>query len=155
MPIPASSAPRARTWLHDALTAQLAPDSVNKSSSLLVCYDGPGPNLPDDIVAVGKITRHIDVSSFVGGGGAGWLNESYTVEVSVDVYRGGDEDQAAYLRCSALVDAVIAVVRTDLTLGGAVVTARPITDVTEVAWDEAHMGRHATSTVEIQCVQRI
>jgi hypothetical protein len=155
MTIPASSAPAARTWLFNALTAQLTPDSVNMSSSLLVCYDGPGPNEPDDIVAVGKITRHVEVSSFVGGGGAGWLNESYTIELTIDVYRGGDVDQAAYLRCSSLVDAAIAVVRSDLTLGGAVVTARPITDVTEVAWDESHMGRHATSTVEIQCVQRI
>lgn len=153
--IPPSSAPVARTWLYDQLTAQLTPDPLSKSSSLLVCYDQPGTNQPDDIVAIGKVTRNVSVNSFVGGGGAGWLEERYQVAVTVDVYRGGDDSQIAYSRATALVDAVIAVVRADPSLGGAVIQARPLSDITEVEWDEQHLGRHATSVIEIDCLQRI
>jgi hypothetical protein len=152
---PSSSAPAVRTYLHDQLTATLTPDPLSPRSSLLVCYDVPGPNQPDDIVSVGKIHRRLGVNSLVGGGGAGWLEERYTVEVIVDVYRGGDDAQATYLRASTLVESAISLVRSDPTLGGAVVVAKPVSDLTEVEWDEAHGGYHACATLEFECYQRI
>lgn len=155
MAIPSSSAPVARTFLHDQLTAQLIPDPLSKSSSLLVCYDDPGPNQPDDIVSVGKIHRRIAVNSMVGSGGAGWLEESYTVEVLIDVFRGGDSDQVAFTRASLLCDSVVALVRSDPSLGNSVVVAKPTSDVIEVEWDADHLGKRATATVEISCYQRI
>ncbi|MEW2518131.1 hypothetical protein [Actinacidiphila alni] len=155
MTIPASTAPAARRYLLDQFTAQLQPDADAKRSSLLVCYDIPGPNQPDDIVAVGKVTRQIDVNSLVGGGGAGWLDERYTVEITIDVYRGGDSAQAAYERGAALLDQVCAIVRTDPTLGGAVLTAHPVTSESDGDWDEEHKGFQSITTVPIECYARI
>jgi hypothetical protein len=155
MSIPASTVTAARAYLFSALTAQLQPDPVNTRASLVVCYDIPGPNQPDDIVAIGRVTRQINFNSLVGGGGAGWLEERYALTITVDVFRAGDEDQAAYTRAAALSDAICAVVRTDPSLGGIVLTARPLSDDTEVEWDDAHMGKHATCELQIECFQRI
>lgn len=153
--IPSSSAPAARLWLFGQLSIALTPDPLSKTSSLLVCFDQPGPNQPDDIVSVGKVNRRLGVNSMVGGGGAGWLEENYTVDIVIDVYRGGDSAQAAYTRATDLVAGAIAVVRADPSLGGSVLIAKPTSDLTEVEWDEEHGGQHATATLEITCYQRI
>lgn len=155
MTIPSSTAPAARRFLFDQLTAQLVPDPLSPTSSLLVCYDQPGPNDPDDIVAVGKVTRQINPNSLVGSGGPGWLEERYTVAVVIDVYRGGDDAPACFDRASLLVDQVCAVVRSDPSLGGAVLTARPLSSDIEGEWDAENLGRHAVATVDIECYQRI
>jgi hypothetical protein len=155
MTIPSSTSPAVRAYLFTQLTAQLQPDANVTTASLLVCYDEPGPNQPDDIVSIGKVQRQIGVNSLVGGGGAGWLDERYTVEIEIDVYRGNDDPQYVYQRASDLADAAIAVIRTDPTLGGNVLTARPHTSNHEVTWDDQHMGRHATVTIEVECFQRI
>ncbi|MBM9504523.1 hypothetical protein [Actinacidiphila acididurans] len=155
MTVPASSAPAARAYLFGQLSAQLTPDPDSPRSSLLVCYDQPGPNQPDDIVSVGKVIRTFEFSSFVGSGGAGYLQERYTVEITVDVFRGGDDAQGAYIRAAYLTDQIVAAVRSDLTLGGAVLAARPTTHSTDAEWDDEHLGRHATATLEIECLQRI
>jgi hypothetical protein len=155
MTIPVSTTTAVRAYLFQALTAAMTPDMFDKSASLLVCYDEPGPDQPEDIVTVGKVARQLGVSSLVGSGGAGWLDEQYTVEIQVEVYRGGDDPQAAYARCADLVDVAISVVRSDPTLGGAVIVARPISHTQEVMWDDAHSGRVASAAVEIQCRQRI
>lgn len=155
MPIPGSSSPAVRKYLFDQLTANLTPDPNVTTARLLVCYDQPGPDQPDDIVSVGKVQRQIGVSSLVGGGGAGWLDERYTVEIEIDVYRGSDDAQYVYQRASDLADAAISVIRTDPSLGGLVITARPHTSNHEVTWDDQHMGRHGTVTIEVECFQRI
>lgn len=155
MPIPSSSAPAVRAYLFAQLTAQLQPDPNVTTARLLVCYDEPGPDQPDDIVSVGKVHRNIGVNSMVGGGGGGWLDERFTVEIEIDVYRGNDDPQYVYQRSSDLADAVIAVIRTDPSLGGLVLTARPQSSSHEVTWDDQHMGRHATVTIEVECFQRI
>jgi hypothetical protein len=155
MPIPSSTSPAVRAYLFNQLTANLAPDPNVTTARLLVCYDEPGPDQPDDIVSVGKVSRHIGVNSMVGGGGAGWLDERYTIEIEIDVYRGNDDPQAVYQRASDLADAVISVIRTDPSLGGHVLTARPQTSSHEVTWDDQHMGRHATVVIEVECFQRI
>lgn len=155
MTIPSTTSTAVRAYLLNALTAQLTPDPLSKSASLLVCYDEPGPAQPDDIVTVGKVTRHIAVNSMVGGGGAGWLEERYSVELTIDVFRGGDDAQAAYTRSVLLADAAVAIVRADPSLGGLVLVSRPITSTTDVAWDQAHGGRLATTVLEVECFQRI
>jgi hypothetical protein len=144
-----------RQYLYDSLTAQLTPDPTATASSLLVCFDQPGPGQPDDIVSIGKTHNQIGVMALVGGGGTGWLDERYTVEVTVDVFRGGDDAQAAYARASALCDAVVAAVRTDPSLGGRVLVAKPKSIELEVEEESSHMGRRAIGTIEIECFQRI
>lgn len=153
--IPISSAPAARSWLFDQLTASLVPDPVSPSSMLLVCYGEPGPNEPDDIVSVGAVARDISVSALVGGGGAGWLDESYTITVDVEVYRGGDSHQTAFDRASYLIDGIVNTVRADLSMGGAVLIAKPVASACDTTWAENGEGALATGSVTIACTQRI
>ncbi|MGW1859363.1 hypothetical protein [Streptomyces collinus] len=155
MTIPKSTAPAVRQWLYDQCTANLAPDPDNVRASLAVVFDAPGPENPDDIVAISRVRRTLKVGAMVGGGGAGWLDEDYTVEVVIDCFRGSDSGQVAYERAMTLADGVIAIVRTDLTLGGNVIMARPKGDDAEVEWDSEHGGKRACVTVEIACVTRI
>ncbi|MFF1597690.1 hypothetical protein ACFVYV_09360 [Streptomyces mirabilis] len=155
MTIPQTTAPAVRQWLYDQCTASLTPDPVNTRASLLVVFDQPGPNEPDDIVAIGKVRRQLNVGAMVGGGGAGFLDEHYTVEIIIDVFRGSDSGQVAYSRATDLANAVIAIVRSDLTLGGHVIKSQPKGDDTEVEWDTEHGGKRACVTVEIECVTRI
>jgi hypothetical protein len=155
MSIPSSTAPAARRWLYAQLNSALTPDPLSPQSSLLVCYDEPGPNQPDDIVSIGPVARTFEPGSFVGNGEAGWLKERYTITVTIDVFRGGDDAQATYERSQALADGVVAAVRADLTLGGAVLTATPLADNAEGEWDQEHLGRHVTSTIEISCLAYI
>jgi len=156
MTIPSSSVPAARRYLYEQLTAQLTPDPDFPKSQLRVVYDQPGTFQPDDIVAIGRVTRQTSVSSMVGSGGAGWLEERYQVEVIIDVFRGGgDYSQQTFDRAMALTDAVCAVVRADPTLGGAVLVARPASSTHESELDEEHKGRHCVATLEIDCYQQI
>ncbi|PJN22419.1 hypothetical protein [Kitasatospora sp. CB02891] len=163
MSIPASSVPAARLWLFKALAAQLTPDSglVNgqghygdPNASLLVCLDEPGTYQPADIVSVGRVARDISVSSMVGSGGAGWLEEHYTIAIVIEVARG-DDAQSAFERAADLVDQVVAVVRTDPTLGGTVLVARPTTNTIDVLWASDHTGRVGQAELSITCMQRI
>lgn len=155
MPIPSSTAPAARRYLFEQFTAQIAEDPISTTSSLKVCYDDVGTDVPDDVIIVGMVTRQVDVNSMVGGGGAGWLDERYTIAVTIDVFRGGDDAAAVFDRASLLLDQVCAIVRTDPTLGNAVITGRPTTSQTEGEWDAENLGRHSVVTTEIECYARI
>jgi hypothetical protein len=141
--------------LFEQFTAQFTPDPLSPKSSLLVVYDELSTDAEDDVVVVGLVTRAMDVNSMVGGGGAGWLDERYTIAITIDVFRGGDDAAATFDRASLLLDQACAIVRTDPTLGGAVVTGRPTTSQTEGEWDEAHTGRHTLVTFAIECYARI
>lgn len=153
--IPASTSTAVRQYLYDTLSANLTADLLSKTSSLLVCFDTPGPNEPDDIVSIGRVARDIKPSAVVGGGGAGWLEERYTVTLTFDVYRGGDDAQGVYARAQTLADQCIALIRTDPSMGGLVLISKPIRHSAEVDWDENHLGRHCTAELEIECFQRI
>ncbi|MEV6046038.1 hypothetical protein [Streptomyces xanthochromogenes] len=155
MTIPSSSAPAARRYLYEQFNAQLTPDPLNPRVSMLVCYDDPGPNEPGDIVSVNRVARTINPNSLVGSGGAGWLEEAYTVTVTVDLFRGDDDAAAIFERGALLVDQVCAIVRADPTLGGIVLTARPVSSEIEGEWDSENQGRHLLATLEIHCYQRI
>ncbi|MFB7907646.1 hypothetical protein ACFC1T_14535 [Kitasatospora sp. NPDC056076] len=164
MTIPASSAPAARLWLFNALKAALTADPGTVSgqgsygdanASLLVCLDAPGTYQPEDIVAVGKVDRRIDVSSMVGSGGAGWLIEHYTIEITVECARGTDDSQSAFERTCSLIDQITAVVRTDPTLGGNVLWSQPTRSETDTVWADDHSSWVGQGTLTVDCNQRI
>lgn len=155
MSVPTSTAPAVRQWLFDQCSAGLAPDPANSRASLLVCFDNPGPYEPEDVVAIGAVRRRLNAAAMIGGGGAGWLDEAYSVQIVIDVFRAADSGQVAYQRATDLVDAVVAIVRSDLTLGGHVIKSVPSGDSTEVEWNSEHAGKQATATVTIDCVMRI
>lgn len=154
--IPPSTAETAREYMFTNLTNILPPDTAN-GSSLLVCYDEPGPDQPDDVVSIGGVSLDYEFGSFVGSGGAGWLRERYSLNIIVDVFRGGDNAQMTFARAQYLSDLVMALVRYDVTLGtqgnGAgqpqIITATPKTSSVESEWDEEHKGRHSVANIEI------
>jgi hypothetical protein len=155
MVIPISTMPAVRQYLFDQITATLTADPINTRASLVVCFDDPGTNEPEDIVVVGKIERQIAVNSMVGSGGAGYLEERYTVEITIEAYRGSDDAQAVFSRAALLADGVVSVVRSDLSLGGLVLVAKPTMSSHSVAWNDQHTGRIAEVILHIECFQRI
>lgn len=138
MRIPISTVPAAKAYLVEKITKALANPKV------LVSYDDPGPNQPDDIIVVGDVNRTITPWAMVGGGGAGWLGENYTITVTVSVFRGGDFAQAVTERAYELADLIVAVVRQDPSLGGLVLTARPEATQSGTDWTDDHKGRVTT-----------
>jgi hypothetical protein len=149
--IPASSIPAARAYLLAQLTTQMAA----LDPAILVCLDGPGPDQPDDIVSVGDVRQTYSPESGVGSGGAGWLREDYTVTVTVSCYRGGDDAATVFGRARQLADLVVAVVRSDPSLGGAVDRARPATAEHTSGWTEDHSGRMADIELGFDCLNTI
>lgn len=149
MTIPASSIPAAKLFLFNGIV------SLINDTAVLVAYDEPGPNQPDDIVMVGGVDRQVAALQMVGSGQAGWLDETYTIDVVVSVFRGGDDARTAFERACVLADQVVYVVRTDPSLGGAVVVAHPEASRYEPAWDDDHRGRLVTVTIPIYCRARI
>lgn len=149
MTIPASTVPAAKLYLHSQITTLI------NDTSVLVSYDTPGPRQPDDIVMVGAVDRQIVPYQMVGSGQAGWLDETYAIEVIISVFRGGDDARTAFERACVLADQVVYVVRNDPSLGGAVVVAHPSNVRYDPTFDDDHKGRLVTATVEVQCRARI
>jgi hypothetical protein len=155
MTIPVSTAPAVRAWLLAQATATLTADPLSAASQLLVCLDDPGTYQPDDIVKIGDVTNAFKVNSLVGSGGDGWLEERYSVDVDVEVFRGNDDPQAVSERAYLLAAGVIACVRADPSLGGNVLVAEPTSaDYTGTVSDD-HAGRIGSLTLKIECYQRI
>jgi hypothetical protein len=148
--IPASSIPAARTWIFNGLQTQLA--SVK---NVLVCLDEPGTFQPDDIICVGDVHQQYNPESVVGSGGAYWLREDYTITVTVDVYRGGDDAATVFARGRQLADLVVAVVRSDPSLGGAVDRGKPGTVQHTSGWSEDHKGRQSVVEIGIDCLKTL
>ncbi|SFF11478.1 hypothetical protein SAMN05216251_108218 [Actinacidiphila alni] len=155
MTIPTSTAPAARKYLFAQITQQITEDPLSSRSSLLIAYDDIGTDAEDDVIIVGSVTRQFGVNSMVGSGGGGWLDERYNIAVTIDVFRGGDDPAAVFDRACLLLDQVCAIVRADPTLGGAVLTARPMTSQTEGEWDPDASGRHSVVNLDIECYARI
>lgn len=148
--IPPSTAVAVREYLFTSLVAVIPADKAN-GSSLQVVYDDPSPYRADDLVAVGDVHLDYEPGAFVGSGGRGWLRERYTVAITIDVFRGGDNALMTFNRAQYLSDLVCAVVRYDVSLGGLVITATPRSSAIQSEWDPDAKGRHSVATVEISC----
>lgn len=148
--IPASSIPAARAWILSGVQTQLALDK-----GVLVCLDEPGPYQPDDIISIGDVHQTYSPESAVGSGGPHWLREDYTITVTIDVYRGGDDPAGSFARARQLADLVVAVVRSDPSLGGAVDRGRPGVATHTSAWDDDHKGRHVVIELGIDCLKTL
>lgn len=148
--IPTSSIPAARLALLAGLQAQLA-----DQPDVLVCLDGPGTNLPDEIVSVGDVRQTYSPQSTVGSGGPGWLREDYTITVTVATYRGADDAAAVFDRARQLAGLVAAVVRADPSLGGVVDRARPATADYTAGWSDDHSGRNVLVDIGIDCMNTL
>lgn len=143
MSIPVSTVDTVKDFLVAGIAAQV------NDTSVLVSYDLPGEDLPDDIIVVGDIDVDTQVHAFVGSGGQHWLAESYRVQVSISVYRGGDNASLTWKRAKTLSDAIDTLIRTDPSLGGVVQLAWPSRTSFKSEWEEEHRGRIVTVDKEI------
>ncbi|WP_371646491.1 hypothetical protein [Streptomyces mirabilis] len=148
--IPASSIPAARTWILEGVQAQLASDTA-----VLVCLDEPGTYQPDEIINIGDVHQQYNPENVVGSGGPYWLREDYTITVTVDVFRGGDDPAGVFARARQLADLVVAVVRSDPSLGGAVDRGKPGMVQHTSGWAEDHKGRQCVIEIGIDCLKTL
>lgn len=149
MAIPVSTVPAVKGWLYDQLSSLLG------AQNLLVSYGEPSVRIPDDVVIVGDVHRTAKPEQIVGSGGAGWLWETYTVEVDIDCYAGGADQQQVDQRAWQLVGQVEQTVRGDPTLGGQVIVAYPKQAVSQSGPEAAHKGRLTRIAVEIEVTAQI
>jgi hypothetical protein len=148
--VTASTVPLAVGYLFDNIKA-----AVN-DPAVLVSYGPPTPNHPNDMIVIEGVSREAVPFQMVGSGGAGWIDETYTIEVNCWVYRGGGPSgQVPFERASALADIVDSVVRSDPSLGGAVVVASPERRDYTQSWDDDHAGRLVEALVGVRCRARI
>lgn len=145
MAVPQSTVKAVRMRLFNTLAAALG------TQDIIVCLDDPSTNEPDDIVTVGAVHRQTPAGvQLVGGGGTGWMDEHYTIEVNISVYRGGDFAQAVFERCEDLIYQVESAVRTDPTFGGLVIQANPHESTNSGSEpSDDHMGRICTGVVHV------
>ena len=144
MSIPPPTVPAVKAYLFAALKAR-----PELALPVLVSYDEPGPHQPDDIVAVCDVDDTATVMRMVGSGAAGWLDETMTVQVVCESYRGGDEAQAVFERAAVLAAVVCDVVRLDPQLGGIAIEAKPSRISYASQWEPDHKGRLCRATVSV------
>lgn len=115
MPIPASTAPAAKTALlalMDAWTWQGGDPEVR--------WGGPteGEDIPRDaeLVYFGFVTITDDTYRL---GAASW-NENYNLQIVIDVLLDGDDEQSAELRCWELYGELLKILAANKTLSGAI-----------------------------------
>jgi hypothetical protein len=144
MTVPGSAVGPARAALYAAIAAQV-------DSAVHVMYDEPnaGDVMVDDIISVGDVTQLETPYAMIGSGAAGWTVETISLEITVSVFRGGDQAQVVFERAVALVDAVRRAVRADPTLAGTVVTAYPAGFDFRSSWDEKGIGRFTVAAGRI------
>lgn len=129
MTIPASTVPAVKAFLAAAIATQVADTTVAVSNG-----EPPPQNVALDTIFVGDVHRDLLPGAVVGSGGAGWLEERYTVFVTTQVYRGDADAVTADTRAYLLAFAVEAAVRNDPSLGGLVQEARPVSSVEYTEW---------------------
>lgn len=152
--IPNSSIPVVRAYLLSGLTATIQPDPSGQYE-LLVRLDEPGTYLPDDIVYVGKVHQVYNPESVMGSGGRNWLTETYTVDVCVSIFRGGDDSESVFNRARSITDLIIAFVRSDPSFGGAVDRARPSMVTHDSEWDDDAKGRRCDIEISIDILNSL
>ncbi len=152
MSIPISTVPAAMKYLVAEIETQVNDDSV------LISYGPPGTNQPNDIIAVmGFEAREVQPHSFVGGGGQHWLYETYEILIVVSVFRGGPTvNESCFERAMTLLSAVETAVRTDPSLGGAVLESNPShVDKSDAFYDSEHKGFVVELPLLVHCEAEI
>jgi hypothetical protein len=123
MPAPVSTVPAVRAWLVAQFTAAV---SGITEPAVEVYQSAEDHESTADVVIVEGAQRTLGGFEMVGGGGAGWLQESFTIGVSIECFVHGerpfpDVDDRAYLILGLLEQAV----RADPSLGGLVIVGQP------------------------------
>jgi hypothetical protein len=158
MGIPTSSIPAARAYLLAQIEATVTQDPTDATAELLVSLDEPGTHQPADVVIVGDVHQTYQPYASVGSGRAYWLEESYSVEITISVFRSGDDGtnalaQTVFTRARMIADQIVNVVRSDPSLGGAVQRARPGTVTHQSTWSTGDVtGRVTEIQIPVECI---
>lgn len=158
MSIPTSSIPAARAYLLSQIQSTLTQDPNDPTAELLISLDEPGTHDPFDIVIVGDVHQTYQPYASVGSGAAYWLEENYSVEITISVFRAGDDGTTAlaatvFNRARFLADQIVNIVRSDPSLGGAVQRARPGAVTHQSGWStEGSSGRETEIQIPIECI---
>lgn len=151
--IPVSTVPAVQAYLLDQITAAT---SSTPDDALVISFGEPAKNAPDIIIEVSSNVRLSNVpSTFIGSGGADWLNEVYDLDIKVSA-AGETTDAQGDLGLSQTAWTYVAnistLVRSDPSLGDLVNQAFPSTiSGGEVVWADNEIGRICELTVAIHC----
>jgi hypothetical protein len=128
MAYPVSTIPAAYAYLFNAFQTQLNTDPT-ADQILLFTGDDPGPNAPNDLVAIVNVVRQLEHFAMVGDGEDLAMYEKYSIYVKFSsAQRAASQLEAAtYLvpRVWKLLSYCEYAVRLDPALGGIVLTAWP------------------------------
>ncbi|MFF2551822.1 hypothetical protein ACFVUS_12530 [Nocardia sp. NPDC058058] len=150
--IPVATVPDVKVWLQGAILANVTREP---GYGLVVCLDDPGPQKPEDIIAVTHVHRKTEVYQMVGTMGAGSILETYDLHVLVSVFRGGPDQSWPYRRAWSLAGIVESVVRSDPTCGGFVIQAHPRDSSDTSLWEPGRKGRVVEVEIIIQVMAQI
>ena len=156
MSIPTSTAPGVKAWLAASIGGWLDVDPLAEDPAVLVSYDEPiAPNQPDDVIIVGDIVQEQQPHAMVGSGGAGFLYETYTVEIEISIYHGGDLAQQIDTRLWHIHAQLAQAIRADPSLGGQVLVAYLGGMSTSTDVDENETGRVTTGITHLHAEAQI
>ena len=130
MTIPATSVSAAVAFLFAGLTSTITAETghdlwIEYGEPLADNEGEPVEVEPDDQIFLVEVSNRPAPFALVGSLGAGAMQETFGIKLMVRCQREDADATAAFDRCVALVNAIASVARTDPTLGGAVLTARP------------------------------
>lgn len=159
MTAPASTVPVVRQWLYSTITTAVASFT---DPSVEVYLSQEDHESTQDLVVIGGAHRKNTMARLVGGGGLGWLDETYTIDVDIACFVAGPDaftdtatqdsvDTRAYKVLAAIEQAL----RADPSAGGNVVVLYPSGSASQHEWDESEMGGQCqiTLTVEVTATQ--
>lgn len=139
MSIPVSTVPAVRQYLLTQIQAQIG---IYTAPIVEVYLSDADHESAADLVIIGGAHRALEPFAMVGSGGPHWLRETYHLEVSIECAQFGVDSTFSTVdsRAYQLLGMVETVVRTDPSLGGLVLVARPAESTSEHAWGDEHQG---------------
>ena len=153
--VPVCTIPKAMVYLMAGLTKNLT--QVDATTALAVAYiELPSNYEPFDSVVVGDAhTRTVKQVQMVGSGGVGWLYETYSVDVQIVSWQGGNNFQPVVDRSWRLLSLVESFVRSDPSFGGLVIEACPMSSRSSAGYMENGRGISSVIDLTIEVEARI
>lgn len=149
MAIPVSVVPSAIAALTAQIQTQVNTDT--SASAILVIVGEEGTDAPDDLIVVAtNVNRTVRHENYMGSLQAQSLEEAFTIDVLCSSWTGDPDPVANMNRALTLVGYVETAARTDPTLGGNVLIARPSgSKGGQSFWSSDPVGRQCDIIVSI------
>ena len=122
MTVAPTTAKAAVAWI---ITAAKTAVTAEANHDLYIGYGEPLNADPDDQVFLMDVESDATMIGMRTATAAAPMSEALVIPLKVSVFRHDDTGQAAFERCADIVNAIVAAIRTDPTLGGAVLNAQP------------------------------